>query len=73
MKPQTRAVLALLRSRGSVGVTPQDALEAVHTMRLAARVSELRAAGYDVRCDKSAGYGRYTLVEQEAACGRTVR
>ena len=64
MKPSTRAVLALLRQRGSAGVTPQDALEAVHTMRLAARISELREAGYTITCDKSAGYGRYTIIEE---------
>lgn len=63
MKPSTRAVLALLRDRGSRGVTQLDALEHVHTMRLAARVSELRAAGFDVRCDRTAGYGRYVLNE----------
>jgi hypothetical protein len=65
MKPQTRAVLALLRERGSRGVTPLDALEVVGSFRLAARVSELRAAGYDVRCDRTSGFGRYELVENE--------
>lgn len=65
MKPQTRDVLALLRDRGLQGVTPQDALEHVHTMRLAARISELREAGYTITSDKSKGYGRYVLVEAE--------
>lgn len=64
MKPQTRAVLRLLRERRAV--SQLDALQAVGTMRLAARVAELRAAGYDVRCDKSQGFGVYRLVERDA-------
>jgi hypothetical protein len=43
---QTEAVLALLRSRGSEGLTALDALGIVGTMRLAARISDLRAAGH---------------------------
>lgn len=65
MKPSTAAVLRLLRARGLAGVTPLDALNNVGTMRLAARISELRDAGYTITCDKSAGYGRYVLVEAE--------
>ena len=49
---QTAAVLDLLRSRGSKGVTPLDALEIVGSFRLAARISELRSAGYDIRTEK---------------------
>lgn len=65
LKPQTKDVLRLLQARGSRGVTPQDALNHVGTMRLAARISELREAGYTITCDKSAGYGRYVLEETE--------
>lgn len=47
MKPSTAAVLALLRERPQ-GVTPLTALERVGTYRLAARIEELRKAGYPV-------------------------
>lgn len=40
-------VLALLRERPE-GVTPLDALREVGTMRLAARVYDLRHAGHDI-------------------------
>jgi hypothetical protein len=46
VKPQTQAVLNLLQSQGSAGVTPLQAMHDVGTMRLAARVAELREAGY---------------------------
>ena len=48
MKPSTRAVLALLREQGVDGVTPALALSEVGTMRLAARIAELRAEGHDI-------------------------
>ena len=48
MKPSTRAVLALLREQGVDGVTPALALTEVGTMRLAARIAELRAEGHDI-------------------------
>ena len=48
MKPSTRQVLALLREQGVDGVTPALALSEVGTMRLAARIAELRAEGYDI-------------------------
>ena len=48
MKPSTRSVLALLREQGVDGVTPALALSEVGTMRLAARISELRAEGHDI-------------------------
>ena len=62
MKPQTRTVLRLLRERRSL--SPLEALTLGAGFRLAARVGELRAAGYDVRCDKSQGFGVYSLVEE---------
>jgi hypothetical protein len=46
MKPQTQAVLNLLQSSGPTGVTPLQAMHDVGTMRLAARIIELRDAGY---------------------------
>ena len=39
---QNEAVLHLLRFRGDLGVTPQEALEEVGTMRLAARISDIK-------------------------------
>jgi len=63
MKPGTRRVLALLRDRRD-GLTQLEALQAGAGLRLAARVSELRREGFDVRCDRHDGYGRYRLVEQ---------
>ena len=48
MKPSTRAVLALMREQGVDGVTPALALTEVGTMRLAARIAELRAEGHDI-------------------------
>ncbi len=61
-KPQPVAILQALREHPE-GITPHDALRWVGSFRLAARVSELREAGFDVRCDRSDGYGRYTLYE----------
>jgi hypothetical protein len=48
VKPQTLAVLALLREFGDGGVTPSEARDIVGTDRLAARIWELRAEGFDV-------------------------
>lgn len=48
MKPSAEAVLALLRERPE-GITALDALYAGCGDRLAARVHELRDAGYSVR------------------------
>jgi hypothetical protein len=64
LKPQTRAVLGILREQPD-GVTPIEALHRVGTFRLAARVSELREAGFDVVCERVEGsVFRYRLVEQ---------
>ena len=63
MKPSTASVLALLRARGSLGVTPHDAAQ-IGCWRLAARVYELRAEGYRIT-DEGKGFARYVLVEAE--------
>lgn len=47
VKPQTRATLELLRSHPE-GVTPLDALDAIGSFRLGARVWELKAEGYAI-------------------------
>lgn len=49
MKPQTSSALWLLRERGSAGVTDDDAREAIRCHRIAARIHELRAEGFDIR------------------------
>jgi hypothetical protein len=71
VKPGTAAVLDLLRDYGELGVTPLDALEVVGSFRLAARISELREAGYSIRTDsvvsparRGKRYARYVLVEK---------
>jgi hypothetical protein len=45
---QTDDVLALLRARGDAGVTALDALREVGSFRLAARIADLHAAGFDI-------------------------
>ena len=74
MKPSAEAVLALLRRRGQAGVTQLDALSAVGTMRLGARVWELRAAGHDIETKmvtmpSGACVARYTIREQPEQMG----
>jgi len=41
-KTQTQQVLALLRSRGELGLTPLEALRIVGSFRLAARISDAK-------------------------------
>lgn len=50
MKPGTRAVLDLLRANPG-GVTALDALDAVGSFRLGARIYELRELGYPIGTD----------------------
>lgn len=74
MKPQTTAVLELLRVRGEVGLTSLEALRNVGTSRLAARIMELRQAGYVIddrpeRTPKGARVSRYVLRETCPVCG----
>lgn len=68
MKPANAATLELLRRRGKAGVTPLDALTAVGTFRLGARIFELKADGYDIETKlETTGNGkriaRYVLHE----------
>ena len=68
MKPQTSAVLKLLRERPQ-GITAIDALASVGSFRLAARVWELRQAGYVIKSKlETTASGktidRYVLEEQ---------
>lgn len=45
---QAAEVLDLLRSRGDRGITAVEALELVGSFRLAARIADLRRAGYAI-------------------------
>lgn len=45
---QTAAILDLLLEQGDAGVTPGLAQMEIGTMRLAARIKELRDAGHDI-------------------------
>ena len=63
MKRQTRLILGMLRAHPN-GVTQQDAADEIRCWRLAPRILELRKLGFDVRTDRSEGFGRYRLVEQ---------
>lgn len=45
MKPQTEDILLLLIERGERGVTALDALREVGSLRLAARIDELKRDG----------------------------
>lgn len=60
MKPQTAACLRLLREKPE-GVTAIDALSAVGSFRLAARIWELRQAGFVIRS-----------IPQTTATGKTI-
>lgn len=65
---QNEAVLALLRERGDGGITALEALHAVGTFRLAARIADLRAEGHDIRTEMVAIGDKhvavYTIVEK---------
>lgn len=62
--PQMRKVLNHLRTKGSI--TALEAMGVYNIYRLAARVKELRLAGYDINTDRRRDhngkqYARYTL------------
>lgn len=67
VKPQSADVLRLLRLHPE-GVTQQDAIREIACYRLAARVSDLKAEGIEVRAvlvgSNGHRYARYFLVEQ---------
>ena len=67
MKPSAALILALLRRRGSAGVSPAEARLLAGCDRLAARVLELRQEGFDIRTGsetcQGATYARYRLYE----------
>jgi hypothetical protein len=69
VKPGTRLILELLRTRGAHGVTSLDALASVGCFRLAARVKEIRDAGYAVTSEpfntpSGKRVARYVLTEE---------
>jgi len=62
---QTDAILRLLRDRPE-GITALDALREAGSLRLAARIADLRAAGHDIRSElikteSGKTVARYTL------------
>lgn len=64
---QTARLLVLLQVRGSEGVTPLEALDAIGSFRLAGRIYELRQAGHTIRREwhetaNGARVARYVLV-----------
>lgn len=68
MKPSSAAVLDLLRRR-PFGVTALEALTEAGTFRLAARVADLKAAGFVIRTEMvrtttGKSVARYVLEEQ---------
>ncbi len=69
---QADALIELLRLRGSDGVTPLLALQEIGTLRLAAVVFDLRAAGWNIETEiietpSGKHVARYTLREAVAA------
>ena len=65
---QTAALLALLRKNGDHGVTALEALDSIGTLRLAARVADLRGNGHFVTTEmvklrNGKIVARYRLVE----------
>jgi hypothetical protein len=67
VKPQSAAVLRLLRERD--GITALEALQEAGCLRLAARIADLRADGFDIRSDlivttSGKRVSRYSLREQ---------
>ena len=64
---QSDLILRLLHERPE-GITAMDALQEAGSLRLAARISDLRGAGYHIEAEMvTVGYGkrvaRYRLVE----------
>lgn len=49
LNKQSALVLSYLRAYGSI--TPSEALSKLSCMRLAARIHDLKRAGYDIRCE----------------------
>lgn len=69
MKPQSAAVLRLLRFRGDLGVSQQDAITDLGCYRLAARIADLKADGFVIRTllatdNRGHRYARYFIEER---------
>ena len=68
---QCDRILALLRDRGDRGITWIDAFKIVGSSRLAARIQDLEAKGYEITStpettDNGARIARYRIVEARA-------
>lgn len=70
MKPSAVRVLTILQERGAYGATDRDGLLYARTSRMAARVWELRKAGYQITTSyetvRGARFARYRLEEGAA-------
>jgi hypothetical protein len=66
VKPQSADVLRLLRLNPQ-GISQQDAIDAIRCYRLAARISDLKAEGYEIRTilvgSNGHRWAKYVLVE----------
>lgn len=65
---QKERILDMLRIAGTTGITPWDALWDVdmggaNCTRLAARIADLRADGWDIETRMAGGFARYVLFE----------
>lgn len=60
---QTDMILQMLIAAGTKGITPLEALRFAGSMRLAARVQELRSRGYEIKTERTKGrHARYVLI-----------
>ena len=71
---QEARILALLRERGYIGLTPIAALREVGSFRLGARIWKLRQDGHNivterVTTESGARIARYILVEHQSPGG----
>ena len=66
---QTAQILALLRANGERGLTAIEALREANCFRLAARIADLKAEGYEITStmettDTGKRIARYRIVER---------
>lgn len=71
MQSQNAEVLGLLKRSGRQGITQIDAFVAADVYRLAARIHDLRADGYEIEtvneAHKNGFHARYVLKRQRPA------
>lgn len=73
MDKQSRDVLRLLRQHKKAGITALEAMISLNCYRLAARIYDLRAAGYTIETTREAhdggSHARYYLRAQPTSLG----